>query len=71
MILYDFKCSCGNEFEGLANIIDYTKECSNCGYQASRVISAPTIRLEGVTGHFPTAADKWTKMHEKMGQVES
>ena len=63
MILYDWKCECGNIFEGLAEISDKTHICERCGSEAKRLISAPNIRLEGISGHFPTAYDKWTKLH--------
>jgi len=71
LILYDYRCACGHEFEGFAHIGDYTAKCGQCGGNASRLISAPTIKLEGWSGDFPTAAAKWTKMHEKAGKAEA
>ena len=65
MILYDFKCTCGHVFEAMANIRDKAHECGRCGDQANRVISAPTIKLEGHSGDFPTAHRKWVKTHEQ------
>ena len=68
MILYDFRCKCGNVFEGLAEINDKTHSCERCGSLAKRLVSAPMIKLEGWSGHFPTAKQKFIKMHEKEGR---
>ena len=65
MILYDFKCQCGHVFEGLVGLSDKTHVCERCGCDADRLISTPNIRLEGHTGHFPTAHAKWVKIHEE------
>ena len=65
MILYDFQCECGSKFEALAKISDRTYKCERCGELASRLISTPRIKLEGWSGHFPTAKQKFIKMHEK------
>jgi putative FmdB family regulatory protein len=65
MILYDFKCQCGNEFEGLVKMSDKTHQCERCGSEAIRLISTPNIRLEGTTGDFPTANARWTRIHEE------
>ena len=68
MILYDFKCKCGNAFEALTKMSDTTYKCKRCGEMAQRLISAPRIKLEGWSGHFPTAKQKFIKMHEKEGR---
>jgi putative FmdB family regulatory protein len=68
MFLYDFLCKCGNKFEGLARIDDKTHLCERCGEKAIRLVSAPMIKLEGWSGHFPTAKQKFIKMHEKEGR---
>jgi hypothetical protein len=34
-----------------------------------RVISAPRIALEGITGDFPTAADAWARKHEEATRI--
>jgi putative FmdB family regulatory protein len=67
MILYDFKCSCGEIFEGLARIDERTRKCGSCGLEANRMVSAPSIKLEGWSGHFPSSHSKWVRQHEKAG----
>jgi len=68
MFLYDFKCECGNVFEGFARISEKTHECGLCGSVANRMISSPRISLEGWSESFPSAGMKWTKMHQKEGR---
>lgn len=61
--LYEFKCQgCKTTFEEL---IEYTKVtiCPNCNSNADKLISSPRIRLEGVSGSFPSAAAAWDKKH--------
>ena len=65
LILYDFKCKCGHVFEKMARLYNRTYICERCGELADRVISTPRIKLEGWSEHFPSAALKWTKMHEE------
>lgn len=65
-VMRDFSCnSCGIVFERLTD--KRSVECV-CGAEAHDVPCAPSFRLEGVTGHFPTAADKWARVHEEAGR---
>jgi putative FmdB family regulatory protein len=64
MILFDFRCKdCTYMFERLTKG-DEAPQCPECGGPTTRLIATPTISLEGLSGHFPTAADKWAKKHE-------
>lgn len=69
--LYDFKCSsCSHEFE---EYMEYAKFCicPSCGMSADKVISTPHIKLEGITGSFPSASWAWEKRHaEKLKQEQ-
>jgi hypothetical protein len=38
--------------------------CPKCGMDADKIISAPHIYLEGITGSFPGAALTWEKRHK-------
>ena len=71
MILYDFKCQCGVLFEALSPSSNKTHVCEHCGEMAVRLVSTPTIKLEGITGHFPTAYDRLTRTHNTQGRKES
>lgn len=67
--IFNFTCrECNEHFEKL---IEYTQstECPSCGGQADKVITAPTIKLEGYSGAFPGAAMQFDKKHrEKLAQ---
>ena len=61
--LFTFLCS---ECQAVTDrYIEYTKEidCPDCGSRADKIISIPTVRLEGYSGDFPGAAMKWRKKH--------
>ncbi len=63
MLLFDFECpNCANVFEELVSTDKLTTPCPECASEASRMISAPTITLDGCSGHFPGAALKWEKI---------
>lgn len=70
LLLLDFRCEiCDAEAEALVEKSVQTIPCE-CGREMKRLIAAPRIKLEGVTGHFPTAASKWERQHEKAGRQE-
>ncbi len=70
MILFDFKCPQGHIEEHLVQSSTTTYRCS-CGEQANRMISPVRAVLDPVSGHFPTATDKWAKAHERAAKVNS
>lgn len=61
--IFQFKCTeCEEVFD------EYTKykqetTCPYCQSKADKIISAPRVKLEGITGAFPGAAMKWERMH--------
>ena len=70
MILYDFKCAeCGEVSEHFAKIATKTVQC-DCGGEAVKIITPVRFKLEGVSGHFPSAAMKWDRVHEVGGRQE-
>lgn len=63
-IMIDFKCtSCSHIDE---RYTEYTQEsiCPLCGCKAEKVLSTPTIFLEGISGSFPGATEAWAKKHK-------
>jgi len=64
-ILYDFECKDCGVFE---KIIEYTQktDCPTCGKESTKLISTPTIKLEGMSGAFPDAHAKWAKTHNAL-----
>ena len=67
--IFEFKCSDCNEY--FEKYVEYTQktECPSCGGQADKIISAPTVKLEGISGDFPGAAMQFDRKHrEKLAQ---
>lgn len=60
-VLFDFQCSNGHIMERLVKPTARTVKCRLCGQTATRMLAAPRANLEGISGSFPTAADKWEK----------
>ena len=67
--IYEFVCSNSHRTEAFVDETIHATLCKECGVKATRVISAPTMKLEAFTGSFPTAYDAWTrKRSEKLAQ---
>lgn len=67
--LFEYECPEGHRTESLEEYETKKIPCSLCAHYAFRVISAPRISLDGVSMHFPTAADKWANAHEEAARV--
>lgn len=71
MPLYEYKCSEGHVTEHITKLADrLLPVVCECGNLAHYTISAPNVRLEGITGAFPGAYDKWEKMRREKLQQE-
>lgn len=71
MILYRYNCIEHGEFEAFNTIAKRDNmACPKCGKDTQYMVAAPRVKLEGITGHFPTAADKWANLHEKEAKRE-
>ncbi len=68
-IINDFQCSEGHTTEHLVEYTQNTVVCPVCGKRAQRKLAAPRSKLEGITGSFPSAADRWAKVHEQAAKV--
>ena len=63
--LRDFCCGdCGHRVEKLMDVGVETIECVACGGQSKQQMGMPTVRLEGISGDFPGAANKWASIRE-------
>ena len=66
---FDFLCENSHKTEALVDSEEYTMLCKECGSEAKRTVSAPMMKLEGITGSFPSAYDAWErKRAEKLVQ---
>lgn len=62
--LRDFLCErCGKTKEELVDSNVSQIEC-DCGQMMNRLVGMPNISLDGVSGDFPSAADRWARIRE-------
>lgn len=66
---FDFKCPEGHKQEYFVHSGVNSVECKVCGAGAYRMVSTPNFKLDGITGAFPTASDKWARIHEQASAV--
>jgi hypothetical protein len=62
--MYDFVCENGHKIERYCNYELQSVQCE-CGGIANRIISAPSINLEGWSGSFPGSANKFDRKHRE------
>jgi len=67
--IFEFRCAKEHITEKLVDDEIRSIECPHCRNEASRIISSPRISLEGITGAFPSAFDKWARKHEEATRV--
>lgn len=67
--MFEFACPCGQVFEKLVDDTIRAVDCS-CGLQAERIMSAPSVKLEGITGAFPGAYSRWERVRAEKLQQE-
>ena len=60
--LFDFLCVNGHITEAYRDDSERTITCPECGKDAIRLVSAPQVKLEGFSGAFPGAYDKWNRL---------
>lgn len=68
--LYDFKCEKNHQVESFVDEAVKEISCDVCGEMATRMISTPTIYLDPVSGLYPSATAKWSKMRAEKLALE-
>lgn len=69
--MFDFLCAEGHESEHFIDDSIRTVACPACGKDANRLVSSPQVKLEGITGAFPGAYDRWSNIRaEKLKQEQ-
>lgn len=68
--MFDFFCDNGHVTERLVDDSVGSITCPECGKDAVKAVSAPTIKLEGFTGAFPDAYDRWARVRAEKLQQE-
>jgi len=67
---FEFVCENAHRTEAFVDSEIVNMPCKECGQPAHRVISAPSMKLEGWSGSFPTAADAWERKRAEKLKVE-
>ena len=67
---FDFQYVDGHLNEHFVEMSIRNITCKECCKDSVRIISSPQIKLEGITGSFPGAADKWVKKRAEKLQQE-
>lgn len=68
---YDVLCQNGHISEVFVPTGADETPCPVCGTTSRRLPSATKSILEGITGHFPDAADRWARRHEEAARRPS
>jgi predicted nucleic acid-binding Zn ribbon protein len=69
--MYEFVCGeCHHVTEKLTGYETVEVQCLACGNPAGRKVSAPAIKLEGWSGSFPGAANKFNRIHREKLDAE-
>ena len=68
--IFEFVCENGHRTDSLVDTECHATPCKECGSEAKRVMSAPSMKLEGWSGSFPTAADSWVRKRAEKLAVE-
>jgi hypothetical protein len=69
--MFEFVCSEGHITERLIDSETRKAPCGHpgCLLESERIVSAPQIKLEGFSGAFPGAYDRWERVRaEKLAQ---
>lgn len=70
-LMLDFECNdCGNLVERFIDKDETAIPCE-CGGVMRRLISMPQVKLEGITGSFPGAHDRWARIREDHARIKA
>lgn len=69
--MYEFQCSVGTVSEKFIDTETKIVECECCGGDANRIISSPSVMLDGCDPGFPGAWHRWeAKRNERLKQEQ-
>lgn len=69
-IMSDFKCPDGHITEALREDSVQSIVCTQCGKDAVKALAAPRSKLEGFSGAFPDAYDRWSRVRAEKLTIE-
>lgn len=68
--IFEFMCDDAHVSEALTDDSVRVWPCVHCSKDATRIISKPRVKLEGITGDFPTAYDAWERKRTEKLAIE-
>jgi hypothetical protein len=68
--IFEFMCEHAHISEALVEDSIRAMQCVHCSQEATRIISKPRFKLEGITGDYPTAYDAWERKRAEKLAVE-
>lgn len=69
--VHDFRCENDHVSEHFVNHDEIAwLACPTCGALAQRIISAPRVKLDAISGDFPGATMSWEKRREEKMAIE-
>ena len=68
--IFEFLCLDNHLSEAYIDDSERTIQCKECGKDARRIVSKPMMKLEGITGDYPTAYDAWERKRAEKLAVE-
>jgi len=68
---FDYACPTGHVTEHFTSSMEEEIKCPECGLLASRRISTPQVKLEGLSGDFPGAYRKWEAVRREKMTIEN
>ncbi len=70
-LMRDFRCDkCDLDEERFVDTTITQYPCT-CGGMMTRMIGMPTVKLEGITGAFPGAHDRWARIREDNARIKA
>jgi hypothetical protein len=68
--MYDFKCNDSHITESFVDVDTKEVQCGECGEVATRILSSPRLGLDPISGDFPSATARWSKMRAEKLALE-
>lgn len=68
--IFEFVCDNSHISESFIDESVRAIKCTHCSKDAGRIISRPRIKLEGITGDYPTAYDAWERKRAEKLAIE-
>lgn len=69
--IFEFLCEDNHLSEAYIDENERVISCKECGKESHRIVSKPMMKLEGISGDYPTAYDAWERKRNEKMKVEA